>query len=589
MANFIAIVDDDEERRRRFLRRVRDEIAPLDGLRSDAIETGDFAAVWAASDRAPISTASSSTEAAIIWGDAIPGPGPERLDATRLLRLWEERDTPPASFDGFHAAMRYDATRGLTAGADVLGLFPVYYAARDGAVLVGSSPELFSKHPSFPARLSPEGLTGLLLAHAIVDGKALLSGTRRLQPGHVLRWQRGFEPVERLQYAIPIVEPTQASSFRDDVEAIDTAFADAMNRHVPRDEATGLLLSGGRDSRQLAGYLRERDVDLHALTLGCPTDYEVEFARAVARVLGAGHRVVNVDSDACAWGAIRQARWEHLAMGFSSVHTWGAIEPLRELPTRFVCGYLREICEGEPSRFVHDPFIEGAWKQRGIDAPTLERLLRPDVFRGEVERAGQRMRAAYTGGSTIEAQRPWRFSLSHEGRAHAGGVPWRLSFGSWPVLPILDRTVLEVMASLPQSSLGNRRAQDDILRRRFPDLARLPLDRNSHDTLPLLPSVSERIRHRVWRAAEPLRRRMPPPVERRYYHRMYDMNGPGWQAIRRLAEPHRERLAGLFDMDELAKLVPSPDVPIVVRNTIGDTYGRKLLVGLMMWSGDHIA
>jgi asparagine synthase (glutamine-hydrolysing) len=276
-------------------------------------------------------------------------------------------------------------------------------------------------------------------------------------------------------------------------------------------------------------------------------------------------------------------------MGFSSVHTWGAVEPLRDLPTRFVCGYLREICEGEASRFIHDPFIDGAWKQRGIDPPTLQRLLRPGVFSGEIERAGQKMRAAFIGGCTIAEQRPWRFSLSHEGRAHAGGVPWRLSFGSWPVLPILDRTVLAVMASLPPSSLGNRRAQDDILRRRFPDLARLPLDRNSHDTLPLLPSVSERIRHRVWRAAEPLRRRMPPPIERRYYHRMYDMNGPGWQAVRRLAEPHRERLADLFDMGELSKLVPPPGEPVVVRNTIGDTYGRKLLVGLMIWSGDHIA
>lgn len=589
MANFIAIVDGDEERRRVLLRSVRDGIAPLDGLRIDAIESGDFAAVWAASDRAPISTASSSTEAAIIWGDAIPGPGPERIDAARLLRLWGDRDTPPASFDGFHAAIRYDATHGLTAGADVLGLFPVYYAALDGALLVGSSPELFSKHPSFAARISPEGLAGLLLAHAVVDGKALLSETRRLQPGHVLIWRPGSQPLERLQYAIPVVDPRQGSSFREDVDAMDAAFADAIDRHVPYDEPAGILLSGGRDSRHLAGYVRARGIDLHALTLGCPTDYEVEFAQSVARVVGANHRVTNVDAEACAWGAMRQARWEHLAMGFSSVHTWAAIEPLRELPTRFVCGYLREICESKPSDFIHDPFIGVAWKQRGIAAPTLARLLRPGVFSGEVERAGRTIRAAYTGACTIESQRPWRFSLSHEARAHAGGVPWRLSFGSWPVLPILDRTVLEVMASLPASSIGNRRAQDDILRRRFPDLARLPLDRNSHDTLPLLPSVRERIRHRVWRAAEPLRRRMPLLVERRYYHRMYDMNGPGWQAIRRLAEPHRERLADLVDMDELAKLVPPPETPVIVRNTIGDTYGRKLLVGLMMWSGDHIA
>jgi asparagine synthase (glutamine-hydrolysing) len=589
MANFIAIVDENQERRRRFLRSVEAQIAPVDGLRIETIEAGDFAAVWAAGERAPISATCSSIEAAIIWGDAIPGPGPERVDAVRLLRLWDLRSTP-ASFDGFHAAVRYDAQQGLVAGADVLGLFPVYYAARGGTLIVGSSPELFRRHPLYPAELSADGLTGLLLAHAVIDGNALLSGVRRLRPGHVLEWHRGgSEPVERNQYFIPFATRDGGESFRDDVDTLDRAFAEAMDRQVPRGEGVGILLSGGRDSRQLAGYLRERGDPLHALTLGRSTDYEVVCATAVARTLGAEHRVTSVGTEEVVQGATRQARWEQLAAGFSSIHTWGAIPALRDLPSRFVCGYLREICEGEPSRFVHDQFLGGAWKQRGIDAATLHRLLRPDVFADQVAQVGQKMRDAYTSGSTVEAQRPWRFSLSHEGRAHAGGVPWRLSFGSWPVVPILDRAVLEVMASLPQSSIANRRAQDDILRRRFPDLARLPLDRNSHDTLPLLPSVGQRVRHRVWRAAEPLRRRMRPSVERRYYHRMYDMNGPEWRAVRQLAEPHRGRLEKLFDMDELAKLVPAPNAPIVVRNTIGDTYGRKLLVGLMLWSADHLA
>jgi asparagine synthase (glutamine-hydrolysing) len=156
------------------------------------------------------------------------------------------------------------------------------------------------------------------------------------------------------------------------------------------------------------------------------------------------------------------------------------------------------------------------------------------------------------------------------------------------VLPILDRTVLEVMSSLSPSSLVSRRAQDEILRRRFPDLARLPLDRNSVDTLPLQPSIGQRILHRVRRAVEPIRRHVPLTLERRYYHRMYDLNGPGWVAVRRLAEPHRERLSGLFDMDVLRKLVPPPDTPIVVQNTIGDTFGTKMLLGLMLWSADHI-
>jgi asparagine synthase (glutamine-hydrolysing) len=474
-------------------------------------------------------------------------------------------------------------------GADVLGLFPVYYAARTGTLVVGSSPELFRRHPSFPSELSLEGLTSLLLTHAVLDGHALLSGVRRLRPGHVMTWRPGAEPVEVLQYAIPVATPAGNGSFRADVDRLDAVFADAMGRHVPPDVTTGILLSGGRDSRQLAGYVHERGGRLEALTLGSSSDHDVRCATGVARALGCPHRVATIDQTAFATAAIRQARWEHLASGFSSVHTWAVIAPLRELPSRFIAGYLRETCEEGSAPFVYDELLRGAWKRRGVDAAMLRRLLRADVFDDALDRVAQKRREMYEGSCADERQRPWRFTLAHEGRSHSGGIPWRLSFGSWPILPILDRRVLEIISVLPQSSLADRRAQNDILRRRFSGLARVPLDRNSDDTLPLLPSVGQRILHSVRRAVEPIRRHMPRTIEPRYYHRMYDINSPGWRAIRGLAEPHREALSPFFHMDVLAALVPPPGARIEVRHTIADTFGTKLLLGLMLWSADHLS
>jgi asparagine synthase (glutamine-hydrolysing) len=590
MANFIAVVDADGERRRRFVRQVRSDIAPVDSLRLGEVEAGDFIAVWAALDRAPVSSVCSSTAGAIIWGDAIPGPGPERLDATGLLRAWAPHASEaPAAFDGFHAAVCYDEREGLTAGADVLGLFPVYYAACGPALIVGSSAELFRHHPCFMPELSLTGLTGILLSHAILDGQGLLSGVRRLRPGHLLRWRSGAQPREVVQYTIPVSSPVRGRSFRDDVDQLDAAFSEAIDRHIPPNGSIGILLSGGRDSRQLAGHVHERGHRLQALTLGAESDYDVRCATAVARTLGCPHRVANIDETTFTTGAIRQARWEHLASGFSSIHTWGAIVPLRELPARVLTGYLREIRECEPARFVYDQVLRISWTRRGIDAPVVRRLLRADVFDDVLDRVAQKMRAAYEAGCTDEEQRPWRFSVAHEWRSHAGGIPWRLSFGSWPILPILDRRVLETISTLSQSSLADRRAQDDILRRRFPELARLPLDRKSDDTRPILPSVGQRILHRIWRAIEPVRRRVPRRIERRYYHRIYDINGPGWRAVRQLAEPHRERLSPFFHMDVLVELVPPPDVRIEVGGSMTHTFGTKLLIGLMIWSAHHLS
>jgi hypothetical protein len=76
--------------------------------------------------------------------------------------------------------------------------------------------------------------------------------------------------------------------------------------------------------------------------------------------------------------------------------------------------------------------------------------------------------------------------------------------------------------------------------------------------------------------------------ERRFYYRIFDFNSPGWQTIRRLAEPHRDKLDGLVDRDRLDDYLPPPGVELKVRNGIVDSSGRKMLVGLMLWARDHM-
>ena len=88
------------------------------------------------------------------------------------------------------------------------------------------------------------------------------------------------------------------------------------------------------------------------------------------------------------------------------------------------------------------------------------------------------------------------------------------------------------------------------------------------------------------------RRRVDPRgracVERRRYVRLYDLNGPGWRAIRRDAEPYRRRLAGLFVPEVLNECLPPPDVTIALGDPIIDSTGPKLLLGLLLWSRDHL-
>lgn len=601
MANFVAIVDPVPARRHAFLRAVRERIAPLPALRTGQVALGVFAVEWAAGANAPVDSFQDATTAAVVWGDAIIGDDAaelrrravqHRLDARGVATAWGGASGGiPQAFDGFYAALHYDIEGGLTVGGDVCGLFPLYYAVGDGVTIAASSPELIGRHSLFPASLDPEGLVGMLLSHGHLGGRTLHRRVSRLSPGCTLR-STATGIAEVPAFRITATASAMPSSFGDQVERLHAAWETAMARHAPTDVSMGVLLSGGRDSRMLCGYLGERARGMPALTLGRRSDYEVRCARQVARALGLRHEVAALAEPEQPANALLQARWEHLGTGFSNVHMWSALKPLGQLAPRFLTGYLREALD-----FVApSPDFEALFASpysRGFSAAQLRRLLDPSWHPVIDERLAV-MRDAYERSSEHAVERPWRFQLVHYARTHPGGVPWRLSFASWPVLPILDRALLNTIASVPLASLANRRAQDAILREYFPSLARLSLDRNHHDTEPLL---SGTLRHRINPLLVAARERRAwlhrrlgrerSAAERRYYYRVYDIDGPGWRAVRHLAEPFRERLAPHFDLTEVSRWLPAPSQALHLADPIQDGFRPKTLLGLMLWAADH--
>jgi asparagine synthase (glutamine-hydrolysing) len=163
-------------------------------------------------------------------------------------------------------------------------------------------------------------------------------------------------------------------------------------------------------------------------------------------------------------------------------------------------------------------------------------------------------------------------------------VPWRLSFGAWPVLPILDRELMETMLALPRATMASRQLADGVMRREFPALARLPLDRNAHDVRPLVPSLGWKLRQALGRrlpSVAPAILRQAGDAERRYYVRIYDFDNAGWRAVRGAAEHGRDRLAERFDPAAIATIVPQPALAVAHSDTVLQGFLPKMLVGFM--------
>jgi len=44
-----------------------------------------------------------------------------------------------------------------------------------------------------------------------------------------------------------------------------------------------------------------------------------------------------------------------------------------------------------------------------------------------------------------------------------------------------------------------------------------------------------------------------------------------------------------IDLDALAEILPGPDVRVEMEDTILEGFGRKQLVGLLLWARDHVS
>ncbi len=598
MANFLLVVDRDADRRAAFVGAAEKRLGPFRGLEVERCGTGDFAGIWARGLRAPVSHSTHGERAAIVWGEVFRDDG-ARLDACQIERLWRPPDTRlPEPLDGFYAAAVYSAEAGLTVGADLLGLFPIYYYSIGDVLLVGSSPEMFRAHPLFRGELDPSGLVGILLLSHLVNGQTLLRGVRRLAPGHLLEWRPDRPAMEVPHFRLPVSTAHVDLPFAAHVDLLEATLRRTAARHAPEGRY-GLFLSGGRDSRMLAGFLQRQGNDVVALTLGLPTDIEMRCATLVAETLGFQHRAAAVPPEIYLACAERAVHWEHLAAGFNDLTNWGLREVLDALPPRCVSGYTMDAIVGgshiawayapDTRSMTFETFFDRI-NRSGFRPEVLKRLLRPDVFGDLVEDTIARIRDTYTRYADLEFQRAWCFDLHHRQRFHVGRSLWPLSFGTWPVAPMLDRDLLAVCGGLPASTLAERRAQDEILCTSFPELAELPLDRNSYDTEPLRP----RLRHLLARSIRshfPTLRRGSPSrdrtIERRYYYRVYDFNGSGWLAIRREAERYRNAVLDLFDRRTLEQVLPSRETVVHFEDPIVEPSGMKLLVALLLWCRDH--
>ena len=600
MAHFALTIDSDPTRRQEFIARASASLKSLPGLDVAQAEVGELAIVWAQGPTAPHSRHLGKTAFGLLLGYAIGDAG-QWLDAGTVLKRWSNPSSQNEAFDGYHAAVAYSQSEGLALGVDVLGLFPMYYAAGGGVLIAGTSAELFAAHPRFETKLDLQGLVEIFLTNGLLDGRTLFRGARRLGCGCQLRWNaaQGAREIETFRLA-PRGENHRPSA-GEIRERADAGLVRAIRRHRPANAASALMLSGGLDSRLMAGYLRSEGITDAAVCLGRPADLEVEVGTRVAAACGLKvHREAREpDAGRFLDSARRAARWEHLAGGFSDLESEGSAETVGRAAPMFWSGFaLEDVLSADTSWFGNNPgsggcsfeLFFGRLNGWGLPPEDLKSLLRAAEAGELIQEQIRRFRRGYERADETPPQRAFRMKLATRVRFHVGVILHRMSFKSWPLLPVLDRCLLNVMFNAPIEMLLARRLEKDLLLHRFPRLAGIPREHNTFWLEPLRShgpwgmALFQRTAARLEKKARRWYWQRWKKDEPRRYYRLYDFSGPLWRAVRAEAEAYRDRLDEWLDRKMVNDLLPPADVELKLDNPFSGAAVHRLLLGLLLWS-----
>jgi asparagine synthase (glutamine-hydrolysing) len=593
--HFVVAIDASRERRARLAEAAGRELASDSAGSVGLFERDNVVVLSSSQPWEPFQRGESAGAVWFVWGRALQSQQAAPHAAPDLSMLWSTvPERMPSALEGIHAALLIRPDGSWTIGADVLGTMPVYYACGTDYVLVGSTPELFRAHPDFRPELDPKGLAGVLLTNGLVSGRALLRGVSRLGAGNLLHAANGRTPKELVQYRPAVSDRYFGSTYEENFRRVEEMLDRCFARHLPNDAPYGLILSGGLDSRLVAGLANARGLELQAHSFGSPRDIEVRCAAAVARSLGLVHKILPVRMDRFVDYAETECKWRHLANGFSALMLHEDL-PEPQTMQAMLSGYSMEALIGgdsmtdagdDPARMSFGQLFRriNRW---GCSVDTVKRLLAESYDTAVVDDVTGEFEQAYHDAATRDFQRAWLFDQRHRCRYHTSVVLGLNGRWPWPVVAYMDSEMLDLMAGMPYEHVSYRRMQFDLIKRRFPALARLPLDRNSFDMRPVVSRYGRLVNYALNKPRELYYRWTRNIVERRFYYRTLAFDSPGWNAVRSAAERYRSNAQRVLDRAALAEVLPRPGDPLRVANGISDTAKMKLMTGFLLWSARY--
>ncbi len=191
----------------------------------------------------------------------------------------------------FIAALWNQRECSVTLLNDRVGVHYLYYHHDESRLLFGPEMKALLCDPSVQKMVDPEAVADFFTFGFVSGTRTFLRRVKVMPPGTIMRYQRGKLTLENY-WDFPFTGSANGHSKSDYVEELHQVLKRTIKRQTNDHCRYGLALSGGLDSRLLAGYLGKAVTPLHTFTFGDLETDEAKIAERVSGLVGGHHQHV---------------------------------------------------------------------------------------------------------------------------------------------------------------------------------------------------------------------------------------------------------------------------------------------------------
>lgn len=287
--------------------------------------------------------------------------------------------------DGMFAfAAWHPKTKRLILARDPFGKKPLYYSEGDGWFAFASELKALKSMPGFDMEIDRDALSSYLLLQYVQAPKTILSGAKKLPPGHYLEadFSKDKPSLRIIAYENYRAKETKVTeSFERLTDNLEELVIQAVEKRLISDVPLGSFLSGGVDSALVTAIATKAlGKKLKTFTIGFDgvSDSEHVAAREIADYLGTDHHEKLLKPDAVSMVVEIAKRLDEPNGDSSCLPTLLLSQFAKEYVTVALSGDGGDEMFGGYGRYRDTLNEEGDWKARILRSLGLKNSWSPD-------------------------------------------------------------------------------------------------------------------------------------------------------------------------------------------------------------------